>query len=215
MTVQSPYFQPGSNPSAVVQNVSANQNPDTTQVNFAAGRQGDLLVSEAHGPRYAAAARGSFYIASPNTTTGNAILAPGGTTSGVVIGNPSGSGILAEVHRLRVVPIGATVVVAALGLEYGVNPVSTTYQTSVVSMPLGFSATPKVKIWDAVTIVANTWLRALPLFFPATTDVDNVGYEFDLSGLVIYPGYAVNLVSTTTQGSIKFLVDYEWSEWPQ
>src|SRR5579863_6487960 len=202
MTVQSPYFQPGSNPSAVVQNVNANQNPDTTQVNFAAGRHSDLLVSETHGRLYAAAARGNLFTGSGITTTGVAILAAGGTTSGLVLGNPAGSGVNLEVHRVRVAMLTATGVVGVLGLEYGANPVSTTYQTTITQMPIAASANTvnKARMWDAVTIVANTWLMALPQSILATTVVGNAGaFEFNTDGLlVIPPGIAVNLVATAS-----------------
>ncbi len=220
MTVQSPYIVPGLNPDAVTQNINTNQNSDTAPVILAAGRQGDQLVSKVHGEQYASASRGNYFVAAPLAPagTGLVILAPGGTTSGLVIGNPVGSGVYLELKRLRVVPAGtaSTVVISALGLEYGANPVSTTYQTAVTSMPVGSGNTPKAKIWNAVTIVANTYLMTLPLFFSATTNATNTIYPsilFD-GTVVVPPGISINLVSKTTQGAITFLVDWEWAEWP-
>lgn len=213
MNTVSPYAIGAGPMTGVVQNPSTTQDSDTAMAPLAIGHSGALLATQVHGRGYTAASRKNRFVGNGATTTGIEILAPGGTTSGFCFGNPAGSGVYMEVHALRAVPIGATVVVAALGLEFGATPVSTTYQV-VNGMPIGASGVPLCKVWDAVTIVANTWLRALPLFYPATTDVDNVGYEwlFD-GGLVIAPGYAVNLVSSTTQGTIKFLTDVEWSEW--
>jgi hypothetical protein len=200
----------------VVIPVATTQNVDGTAAPSMVGRNGDFLTSQVHGKYYASAARSNLYTVSGAGTTGVEILAPGGTTSGFCFGNLASSGVNMEVHSLRVVPIGVTVVVAALGLEYGVVPVSTTYQTGIVASPIGNGATPVCKVWDAVTITAMAWYRALPLFYDATTIINPNGLnEFFFDGaLVISPGYAVNLVSTITQGTIKFLVDVTWSEWP-
>src|ERR1700691_1646217 len=94
------------------------QNPDLNWSVPLLGRHGELQASPVHGPGYISASRGNRFIGNGATTTGVEILAPGGTTSGFVFGNPATSGVLQEVHKLRVVPFGATVVVAALGLEF-------------------------------------------------------------------------------------------------
>jgi hypothetical protein len=218
MTVQSPYFQPGSNPSAVVQNVNANQNPDTTQVNFPAGRQGDILMSQVHGGRYAATARGNTYICPAVGTTGAAILAFGGTTSGVCFGNPVGSGVLMEITRLRLMPATTTLVASVnIGLEYGVVPVSTTYQTAYNGL-IGAAASNKCKVWDAVAITAMTYLRTLDLSAISTawaTAGIATGYETTFDGnVVVSQGFALNLATTTSQAANKWFVDVEWMEWP-
>ena len=119
---------------------------------------------------------------------------------------------------VNVAMLTATGVVGVLGLEYGANPVSTTYQTTITQMPIAASANTvnKARMWDAVTIVANTWLMALPQSILATTVVGNAGaFEFNTDGLlVIPPGIAVNLVATASQSTNKSLVDFVWSEWP-
>lgn len=220
MTVANPYAVPGLTPEMIVGNPAAVQNTDTQAALFMGGHNGDQLVSSVHGKRYASASRGSLFMGNASGKTGFEILAPGGTTSGFVLGNPAGSGVNLELHRMRVIPAGtaATVVIAGLGLEYGACPVSTVYQTTITQMPIAASANTanKARMWDAVTIVANTWLCNLPQFFSSTTNAVAVNYpdiEFD-GDMVIPPGIAINLVSVTTQGSILFLIDYVWSEWP-
>lgn len=186
----------------------------------ALGPASEFLVSHAHSENFINARFGNYFVANWTGTTGVEILAAGGTTSGAVLGNRIGSGLLVDVKRIRVVPFAATVVVGAIGLEYGALPVAAPAAATVVavtSMPVGGGGGPAAGVcWNATTIVANTYLRNLPLSFMATTDVDIAGYEFTFDGnLVIAPGTSINLMATTTtQGSIKFLVDMEWSEFP-
>ena len=214
MTTIVPVTVPSTVCSMVMENIAANpaamQVADGAIVPMTGDHNGGTFVTPLHGPHYAGAARGNLFYNAGQGTTGHSVLAPGGTTSGFCFGNLTGSGVYMEIHKLRVVPVTQnTGVPAALGLEYGVCPVSTTYQTSV-AMPLGTGAAPVCKVWNAVTIVANAWLRSLPAFITG-----GYGWEFIFDGdLVIQAGDAVNLVATSSQGTNKFLVDIEWSEWP-
>jgi hypothetical protein len=199
----------------VTHNPLATQEVDETAYPMTLDRHGAVQVSPVHDARFVASARNNMFRISGAGTTGVAILAAGGTTSGFCFGSLAGSGINMCVHRLRVIPLTATAVVGVIGLEYGVCPVSTTYVTGVVGSPIGNGAVPACKAWDAVTIVANAWLMGLPYFIPATTNINQPGVEYDFKdGLLIGPGYAVNVCTTpTTQGANKSLVEIDWSEW--
>lgn len=175
---------------------------------------GALQVSLVHGERWVASKKANLYRGSSGVA-GASVLAPGGTTSGLCFGNASASGVVMDVHRIRVVPLTATAVVSVLGLEYGVAPVSTTYVTGVVGSPIGGTAVPLCHLWSGVTIIAMAWLQALPYFVPATTNINQPGIEYVFNGgMLIAPGNAVNVVSSaTTQGGNKYFVEVDWSEW--
>lgn len=177
-------------------------------------RHGALQASPVHDARYISAARNNLFRISAAGTTGVVINAAGGTTSGFCFGSLAGSGVNMDVHRLRVIPLTATAVVGVIGLEYGVAPVSTTYVTGVVASPIGNGAVPLCKAWNAVTIVANAWLAGLPYFIPATTNINQPGVEVDFKGgLVIAPGFAVNVCATASQATNKYIIEIDWSEW--
>jgi hypothetical protein len=198
----------------VTHNPLATQEVDETAYPMTLDRHGGVQVSPVHDARFIAAARNNLFRISGAGTTGVQILAAGGTTSGFCFGSLAASGVNMCVHRLRVVPLTATAVVGVIGLEYGVCPVSTSYVTGVVASPVGNGAVPLCKAWDAVTIVSNTWLQGLPYFIPATTNINQPGYEADLKdGLLIGPGYAVNVCATISQSTNKYLVEIDWSEW--
>ena len=198
----------------VTNNPVATQEVDGTSYPMTLDRHGGVQVSPIHDMRYVTAARNNLFRISGAGTTGVAILAAGGTTSGFCFGSLAGSGINMCIHRLRVIPLTATAVVGVIGLEYGVCPVSTTYVTGVVASPVGNGAQPACKAWDAVTIVANAWLMGLPYFIPATTNINQPGVEYNFNeGLVIGPGYAVNVCATASQSTNKSLVEIDWSEW--
>lgn len=175
---------------------------------------GSLQVAAVHGERWITAKKGNLFRGSGGVA-GVSVLAAGGTTSGLCFGNSSSSGVVMDVHRIRVVPLTATAVVGVIGLEYGVAPVSTTYVTGVVGSPIGGAAVPLCHLWSAVTIIAMAWLQALPYFIPATTNINQPGVEYVLNGgLLIAPGDAINVVATASQSTNKYIVEVDWSEWP-
>lgn len=175
---------------------------------------GGVQVSPIHGERWVAAKNANLFRGGSGTA-GASVLAAGGTTSGLCFGNVSSSGVLMDVHRIRVVPLTATAVVGVIGLEYGVAPVSTTYVTGIVGSPIGGAAVPVCHLWSGVTIIAMAWLQALPYFIPATTNINQPGIEYVFNGgMLIAPGDAVNVVATASQSTNKYIVEVDWSEWP-
>jgi hypothetical protein len=223
MTVQSPYFQPGANPSAVVQNVSANQNPDTTQVNFPAGRQGDVLMSQVHGESYAAGVRGNVFMGTSGTA-GSKFLAPGGTTGSFMLYNPVSSGVIVEVEEFHVAGASTEAdIIAGLALEGSVQlPSGTLTGCTVSQMPLGLgnvgtltaSASAKARVYGVATIVAMTYLGNLGVTIQAITSPVASGRVEFKGRLLLYPGFCINVVSSITQSTDIMLADWVWSEWP-
>jgi hypothetical protein len=194
---------------ATLQQADGGTLPVTTDHN------GALLVREVGGKRYADASRGNLFVASASGFTGVAPLAPGGTTAGFMFYNPSGSGILMDIHRIVAAPVAAaTTVVAALGLEYGTPPSAVGTAATIVAMPLGASrGAPLGKAAFGSTIVAMAYLMTLGLTAESTAGIIEGQLVFDFDGtLVLAPNTAVNIVSTITQGTAKWLQDVIWSE---
>ena len=128
--------------------------------------------------------------------------------------NPGTSGKLIEVEQLKLAGASTeTDVIAGIGVEYGVQvPSGTLTGTAVTGMPLGNSGTPLGKVYAACTLAAMTFLGGLGASIGATTGPSSVPIiDFD-GTLVLYPGTAINFVSTITQSSDIIVCDVVWSE---
>jgi hypothetical protein len=190
------------------------QNPDNTVANLMLGRQGDALVSEVHGKYYAQVSRGRVFSAVKSA--GSLLLAPAGTTGGLTLYNPVGSGVNLELIEVSVVPTTATGVVAGISLEYGAPPTSGGTAVTAANMLIAgtnsFVAQGLVK--TGATIVAMTLLMNLPVFIQTTANIlqgSALTYRFD-GAVVIGPGGAVNVVATVTQSTNVVGVGYIWAE---
>jgi hypothetical protein len=196
-----------------VLNQASNQLPDGSLTNVNLGRQGDLLVSEVHGKYYAQVARGRVFSAVKSA--GSLVLAPAGTTSGLMLYNPVGSGVNLELIEFSFVPTTATDVIAGLSLEYGAPPTSGGTAVTPVNMLIGgtgFTNSGLVK--SGATIVAMTLLLNLPMFVQSTGGImpgSALTYRPD-GALVIAPGGAINPVSTVTQSTNVDGVGFIWAE---
>jgi hypothetical protein len=212
-------FLPGTAANLVgqTQNPTLTQNPDAGLAQVAMGRNGEVITSDVHGWSFVATARGRVFTASAAGVTGVAPLAPGGTTSGFMVYNPVGSGVLMEVLELVVEPLTATDVVGTIGLEFGAPPTTVTNADSVRNALVGGnSQTPQGKASHGSTIVAMTFLRWLPIFVQTTAGVlQGSSCIYTPNGnLVIAPGGAINIVSSSTQSTNLWSQSATWAEWP-
>jgi hypothetical protein len=146
-------------------------------------------------------------------TAGVSILAPGGTTSGLVIWNPAASGVVTAIHRVLAVPLTSASVVSPIGLEYATELPSGGTALAPVALPLGNSNSPKTKAASGATITAMVYFMTL-LGVQGTSGAMQSSIERDLTGLLfLEPGMAINLVSLISQVSDKFAVNVICSEW--
>lgn len=201
-----------------VVNTAAQQNGDNTYPLLAVGRNGDLIVSELHGKRYAKAVRGNLFWATVGGTSGTALDPPGGTAGQAVLYNPAGSGVYMEVEKIRLTGASTeTVVVSGIGVEGSVQKPSSVTAAAISAFPLGSSAATggnRCTVYSAATIVAMTYIGGLGLTFTATTSPPGV-CEVDLDGtMVLSPGMALNIVSTIDQATAIVGLDVIWSEHP-
>ena len=203
---------------SVTSNPATAQNSDTSATILGSGRNGDALVSQVHGNYYNAAVRGNLFTCNAAGATGRTILAPGGTTSGFMFYNPVGSGVNMEIVELLVAPTTATDVVGVIGIEYGAPPTTVTNAGTVINMFVGgVGRTALCKASWGSTIVAMTYLQALPIFVQTTAGVlqgSSVLYRPE-GRLVLAPGGACNIVSIeTTQSTNVWQQGVMWAEWP-
>lgn len=215
MTVANPYMLPGLTPVGVTGNPVNLQLGDTAPGVILFGRQGDQLTSAVHSPSYTATHRGTVFSANANDATGRTILAPAGTTSGFMFYNPVGSGVNMEILEILLAPLTATDVVGVLGLEYGAPPTTVSNAATVRSDFIGGAAkTPLCKASYGSTIVAMTFLRWLPVMVQTTAGVlQGSSVLYVPNGLVIAPGGAINIVSSTTQSTNLWAQSVTWAEW--
>lgn len=203
-------------------NFNATRYPDNSQQPPSVAQHGDLLVGSLHSKRYHKASRGNLFWGTSGVA-GASLLAPGGTTGSFVLFNPPTSGKLIEVEQFRISGASTeTDVVAGLALEGSVQtPSGTLTGAAIASMPLGGGALGNVgntkglnqgQLYKACTIAAMTFLGSIGLTIQVTSSPMPVGLiDFDGS-LVLYPGMAINFVSTITQGATFAVCDVLWSE---
>lgn len=210
-----PLGTPVMNFTGLVTNPAASQDSDGSAVTFGMGRHKDVLVAEIHGKRYYKALRGNLFTASFGGAVGVSVIAAGQTSAVACLANPATSGILMELEQIRIT--GATVqtdVIAGLALEGSVQTPSATTTATINGFPLGAVKGSNLgKAFQAATITAMTYLCGLGLNIQATTGPGNP-MLFDADGMILLaPGFAMNLISTITQGANKLCVDMVWSEW--
>jgi hypothetical protein len=197
-------------------NPAQTQVADTLPAILSTGRHGQVHTADVHGQFYAGSSRGNVFSANANDGTGRTILAGGGTTSGFMFYNPTGSGVNMEIIEILVLPLTATDVVGVLGLEYGAPPTTVTNAATVRSDLIGgTSQTALCKASYGSTIVAMTFLKWLPMFVQTTAGVlqGSQGLYTPNGGLIIAPGGAVNIISSTTQSTNLWAQSVTWAEW--
>ena len=200
-----------------VLNASQMQTSDGQPGEFAMGRHQQLYADEVHGAFFAATSRGRSFSAMANGVTGRTILAAAGTTSGFMFYNPAGTGVNMEITSILTLPLTATDVVGALALEYGAPPTTVTNAVTPVStMVGGTSQTALCKASYGSTIVAMTALMWLPVFIQTTAGVlqGSSGLFLPNGSLIIAPGGAVNIISTTSQSTNLWAQGVTWTETP-
>jgi hypothetical protein len=201
----------------VVRNPAQVADTDTTVTVVGTSRNGSLYADAIHGGNYHNTVRGRTFSATANGVTGRTILAAGGTTSGFMFYNPSGSGVMMEILELMVLPLTATDVVGVIGVEVGAPPTTVTNAATVVANLRGSSAQTNLCLasWGS-TIVAMTFLSWLPTFVSTTGGVlyGTVAPYTPNGRYVLGPNSAMNIISSTSQSTNLWAQSVTWAEWP-
>lgn len=211
-----PLGTPVLNLTGTVTNPTNTAYSDGLSTSFTMDRHGSALVTQLHGMRYTKSARGNLFLGTSGVA-GAKLLAPGGTTAGFILYNPASSGVLLEVEQFKI--SGASteaLVVAGLGIEGSSQiPSGTLTGATITGLPLGGArGASQAKVYLAATVVAMVFIGGIGLSVGVVTGPAVNGIvDFD-GTLVLAPGFALNFVSTITQGSDIAVCDVVWSEWP-
>lgn len=176
------------------------------------GKQGDQIVSELHGRYYEQTYRGNMYgITGGLTTTTAGGLA---TFTGLIVGNPVGSGVNLSVNKCFAVQGAALTAETEIGIMYGANTTTDTLTTIRNRNPLGPASKAVANAGQTITAMtafivfggSGSGAITVPLLIPA------VGYDFEGS-LIIPPGYAfASYTSRVTTTALMFA--FNWEEVP-
>src|SRR5437588_8650600 len=129
------------------------------------GRDSELIVTELHGKYYEQSLRGNLFHATIDTA--GVALAVAGTTAGIALANPAGSGKLLSLVRIALALISGTYVVGAIMHGVNSNPVAAPVTgTAITPIPglIGSNFQPVGKPFKTATLpVAQTALRPFAL----------------------------------------------------
>ena len=187
-----------------------------------AGQLGDTIVSELHGRYYETTYRRNLFLAtSPSASVTSAgIIASAAAYTGLVLYNPAGN-----TNNLVVNKVGISFpVTPAAAITYGltalgvVSAVATTTTANTRNLYLG-GAAPTALAYSVATItysVAATVAHILgTVGTGALTTFGQIPTLLDLEGsVVIPPGYAVSVYTSTAANTAGFLGAIQWEEIP-
>jgi hypothetical protein len=176
------------------------------------GKQGDQIVSGLHGTKYEQTYRGNMYGITGGLTTTTA----GGvaTFTGLIVGNPVGSGVNVAVHKCQTVQGAALTAETEIGIMYGVNTTTASLATIFNRNPLGPASKCVANAGQTITAMtafivfggSGSGAITVPLLIPA------LGYDFE-GGLIIPPGYAfASYTSRVSTTALMFC--FNWEEVP-
>lgn len=187
-------------------------NPDGALIQARAGKQGDLMASPLHGRFYEAAYRGNKFGITGGLTTTTA--AGAATFTGLIVGNPAGSGYNLAIDKVTVLQGAALTAETDIGIMYGINTTTVSLTTIFNRIAGGRASVAVANAGQTITamtafvVFAGSGSGAITV--PGLMPV--VGYDFE-GGLIIPPGYAV--ASYTSRVSTTALMwSFSWEEVP-
>lgn len=176
------------------------------------GKQGDQIVSELHGRYYEQAYRGNLYGITGGLTTTTAGGAA--TFTGLIVGNPVGSGVNMAVNKCFVSQGAALTAETEIGVMYGANTTTASLATIFNRNPLGpaskcvANAGQTITAMTAFIVWAGSGSGAITV--PGIIPVNGVDFE---GSLIIPPGYALaSYTSRVTTTALMF--SFQWEEVP-
>ncbi len=176
------------------------------------GRQGETIVSELHGRYYETTARGNMFGITGGLTTTTA--AGAATFTGLIVGNPLGSGYNLAINKVTVLQGAAVTAETDIGIMYGINTTTVSLTTIFNRLAGGRASVAVANAGQTITamtafiVFAGSGSGAITV--PGIMPVNIVDFE---GSLVIPPGYAV--ASYTSRVSTTALMwSFQWEEIP-
>lgn len=198
-------------------------NPDGNESQLSLGKQGELLLTETHGPWYTAAIRGLLYTA--NVTAVTVPVVASGLVSVFSIYNPVSSNRVLELVDFDMGNLSATTVIDVVGLYWQGAPVSSqaTFTTAGVFGTNYFGGVPGKGpgvgiFYSAVTHLSGTTPARVAILNSENTTSVVVGTptHYDFNGkVVLFPGDLVSVAaSTAAMHASTTDLAMRWAEWP-
>jgi len=187
-------------------------NGDGQIIQARGGKQGDLLVSELHGRYYETTYRGNMFGITGALTTTTA--AGAATFTGLIVGNPAGSGYNLAVGKVSVLQGAALTAETDIGIMYGANTTTVSLATIFNRIAGGRASVAVANAGQTITAMTSFIVFAgsgsgaitVPGLMPI------VGLDFEGS-LIIPPGYAfASYTSRVTTTALMFC--FHWEEVP-
>jgi hypothetical protein len=185
---------------------------DSSPFNARGGKTGEQIVSELHGRYYETTYRGRMFGITGGLTTTTA--AGAATFTGLIVGNPAGSGYNLAINKVTVLQGAALTAETDIGIMYGINTTTPSLATIFNRKAGGGASVAVANAGQTITamtafiVFAGSGSGAITV--PGLMPV--VGVDFEGS-LVIPPGYAV--ASYTSRVSTTALMfSFAWEEIP-
>jgi hypothetical protein len=187
-----------------------------------AGQLGDMIVSELHGRYYETAYRRNLFLAtSPAAVATSAgIIASGTAYTGLALYNPVGNTQNLVLNKVGVsFPIApAAAIVVGLTIGGIVSATASTTAATTRNLFIGANAptAQAFSVWTPTFSTAATTAHILgTVGTGALTTFSMLPSLFDLEGgVVIPPGYFVEVYTSTASGAAGFLGSFQWEEVP-
>lgn len=175
------------------------------------GGTGEQIVSELHGRYYEQSLRGGMYgITGALTTTTAGGLA---TFTGLIVGNPVGSGVNLAVNKCFVSQGAALTAETEIGIMYGLNTTTaslTIFNRNPVGPPSKCNANAGQTITAMTAFIVWAGSGSGAITVPGIIPVNGVDFE---GSLIIPPGYAfASYTSRVTTTALMF--SFAWEEVP-
>src|SRR5438105_8359350 len=187
-------------------------NGDGQIIQARGGKQGDMLVSELHARYYETTYRGNMFGITGALTTTTA--AGAATFTGLIVGNPAGSGYNLAVGKVSVLQGAALTAETDIGIMYGINTTTVSLATIFNRIAGGRASIAVANAGQTITamtsfiVFAGSGSGAITV--PGLMTI--VGLDFEGS-LIIAPGYAfASYTSRATTTALMFC--FHWEEVP-
>lgn len=192
-----------------VTNASDGSTPITQQF----GQQADAFVSEYHGRYYSAAVRGNAFGINGALTTTTA--AGNATFTGLIVGNPAGSGYNLEITKVFVMQGAALTAETEIGVMYGANTTTVSLTTIANRLAGGRASVARANAGQTLDAAFTSFIPFLgsgsgAITVPGIIPQSMVDFE---GQLIIPPGYAIaSYTSRVTTTALMF--GFNWIETP-
>lgn len=190
-----------------------NGSDGSTPITVRLGQQGDQIFSSLHGRYYETTVRGNqFGINGALTTT---TAAGNATFTGLIVGNPAGSGFNLAVNKVYIMQGAALTAETEIGIMYGANTTTVSLTTIANRLAGGRASVARANAGQTLDAAFTAFIPVVgsgsgAITVPGIIPLSYVDFE---GSLIIPPGYAfASYTSRVTTTALMF--GFNWEEVP-